>query len=81
MFRKDLIAILKQRPTSLHELALLLGVKPRELEHDLRHLFRSLRADSICPVIDPASCCKCGFLFDDHKLDKLGTCPRCRAHG
>ncbi len=78
MFRKDLIAILKQRPASLHELALLLGVKPRELEDDLRHLFRSLRADWICPVIDPASCCKCGFLFDDHKLHKPGKCPRCK---
>ncbi len=39
MFRKDLIDILKARSISLHELALLLDSKPRDLEDDLQHLF------------------------------------------
>jgi len=43
MFRRGLIDLLKGRPTSLHELALLLDERPRDLEDDLRHLFRSLR--------------------------------------
>ncbi len=77
MFRKDLIGILKTQPISQHELALLLDSRPRDLEDDLRHLFRSLRKDAIRPSIVPARCVKCGFLFDDHKLRKPGKCPRC----
>jgi len=72
MFRRDLIDILKERPISLHELALLLDEKPRDLEDDLQHLFRSLRKDPVCPAITPAHCRKCGFRFDGHKLHKPG---------
>ena len=53
MFRRDLIDILKERPISLHELALLLDERPRDLEDDLQHLFRSLRKDPLCPVFRP----------------------------
>ena len=78
MFRRGLIDTLKARPISLYELALLLDKRPRDLEDDLQHLFRSLRKDPLCPVIKPASCRKCGFVFDDHKLHKPGKCPRCK---
>jgi len=78
MFRRDLIEILKARPISLHELALLLDERPRDLEDHLRHLFRSLRKDPLCPVVTPARCRKCAFLFDEHKLHKPGKCPRCK---
>jgi predicted Zn-ribbon and HTH transcriptional regulator len=78
MFRTDLIGILQERPISLRELALLLDDRPRELEDDLQHPFRSLRKDPLCPVITPASCRKCGFEFDDHRLHKPGKCPCCR---
>jgi predicted Zn-ribbon and HTH transcriptional regulator len=80
MFRRDLIDILKGRPISLRELALLLGERPRDLEDDLEHLFRSLRNEPLCPMITPARCRKCGFRFDDHKLHKPGKCPRCRGN-
>ena len=78
MFRKDLIEILKARPISLHELALLIDSAPRDLEDDLRHLFRSLRSGPLCPVITPARCRSCGFEFHRDKLHKPGKCPRCR---
>jgi RNA 3'-terminal phosphate cyclase (ATP) len=78
MFRRDLIDILTARPISLHELALLLDERPRNLEDDLEHLFRSLRNDPLSPMITPASCRKCGFRFDEHKLHKPGKCPRCK---
>ena len=78
MFRRNLIDILKARPISLHELSLLLDERPRHLEDDLEHLFRSLRKDPLCPVITPASCRKCGFWFDEHKRHKPGKCPRCK---
>jgi hypothetical protein len=78
MFRKDLVDILKLRPISLPELALLLDTPPRDLEDDLQHLFRSLRNDPLCPVITPARCRKCGFEFHHDKLHKPGKCPRCK---
>jgi len=78
MFRRDLFDILKPRSVSLHELALLLDERPRDLEDHLQHLFRSLRKDPLCPVITPANCRKCGFRFDEHKLHKPSKCPRCK---
>ena len=79
MYRKDLIKILQDRPASLHELALQLEMRPRELEDDLQHLFRSLRNMPYRAIITPASCRKCGFVFHQDKLHKPGKCPRC--HG
>ena len=78
MFRKDLIDILKDRPWSLHDLALMLEERPKDLEDDLNHLFRSLRSDPLHPVITPASCRKCGFVFHKDKLHKPGKCPLCK---
>jgi predicted Zn-ribbon and HTH transcriptional regulator len=79
MFRKDLLEMLQDRPASLHELALLLGAHPRELEDDLHHLFRSLKNLPYWAIITPATCRKCGFVFNRDKLHKPGKCPSC--HG
>ena len=79
MYRKDLIGLLQDRPTSLHELAILLEMPPRELEDDLRHLIRSLRNMPYRAIITPATCRKCAFTFHRDKLHKPGKCPRC--HG
>ena len=79
MYRKDLIGILRERPASLHDLALLLELRPKDLEDDLRHLIRSLRNMTYRAVITPATCRKCGFVFHEDKLHKPGKCPHC--HG
>ena len=78
MFRKDLSDILRVRPITLYELSLQLETEPRDLEDDLRHLFRSLRSSPLCPVVEPARCRKCGFRFHSQKLHKPGKCPRCK---
>ncbi len=78
MFRKDLISILQERPISLRELALALDSRPRDMEEDLHHLFRSLRHGPLAAVITPARCRSCSFRFDDHKLHKPGKCPHCK---
>lgn len=78
MFRKDLIDILKAQSISLHELAVMLEEKPRDLEDDLQHLFRSLRSEPLSPVITPAICRKCGFVFHKDKLHRPGKCPMCK---
>jgi len=78
MPRKDLIPLLLDRPHTLVELARILGRHPRDVENDLHHLFRSLRNGPYRPVIEPARCRRCGFVFRDDKLHKPGRCPRCR---
>ena len=79
MFRKDLISILHDRPTSLHELAVLLEMHPKDLEDDLHHLIRSMRNMPYHAIITPATCRKCGFVFHKDKLHRPGKCPQC--HG
>jgi hypothetical protein len=79
MYRKDLIELLRDRPASLHELALELGMRSRDLEEDLQHLAKSLKNLPWHAIITPATCRKCGFVFHRDKLHKPGRCPRC--HG
>ena len=79
MYRKDLIGILQHAPASLHDLAVLLDMPPKELEDDLRHLIRSLKNMPYRARITPATCRKCGFVFHRDKLHKPGKCPQC--HG
>jgi predicted Zn-ribbon and HTH transcriptional regulator len=78
MFRKELAELLRDRPTTLQELAQALDVSPRDLEEDLRHLIRSLRHSPETLVVTPARCRSCGFVFAVDKLHKPGKCPQCR---
>lgn len=78
MFRKYLIDILLNQPTSLFELSRLLEEKPKDLEDDLHHLFKSLKNMPYRSVILPAACKKCGFIFNKDKMSKPGKCPMCK---
>ncbi|MHC4548592.1 MAG: transcriptional regulator [Planctomycetota bacterium] len=78
MFRKDLIELLLDNPLSVADIARLKGAKLRDVESDLRHLFRSLKRDGYRVVIEPACCRKCDFVFREEKLLKPGKCPRCK---
>jgi predicted Zn-ribbon and HTH transcriptional regulator len=79
VYRKGLIGLLQGHPVSVQELARLLGVPPRDVEDDLRHLLKSLHNMPYRAVIEPARCRKCEFVFSKDKLHKPGKCPRC--HG
>jgi predicted Zn-ribbon and HTH transcriptional regulator len=70
--------MLHDQPASLHELALLLGVHPKEVEDDLHHLIKSLKNMPYHAIIIPATCRKCGFVFHKDKLHKPGKCPACK---
>ncbi len=78
MYRKGLISILLDHPTSLHELSLQLRMPEREVEDDLHHLIKSLRHLPYRVMITPASCKRCGFVFHKDKLHKPGRCPSCK---
>ena len=78
MYRKALIGLLQDNPTSLHDLALQLGMRHQEVEDDVQHLLKSLRNLPFHAKITPATCRKCGLVFHNDKLHKPGKCPRCR---
>jgi len=77
-FRKDLIAALGIEPRSVSSLARALGLRRGDVEEDLRHAIRSVRAAGHRVEVTPASCRTCGFTFDEEKLSKPGKCPACR---
>jgi predicted Zn-ribbon and HTH transcriptional regulator len=77
MFRKELLELLLDNPTGIHELAHLLEQADRELEENVRHLARSLKHSDYHMVVHPAYCRKCEFRFSGDKLRKPGKCPRC----
>ncbi len=78
MFRKDLIALLTDRPRSVSSIARQLGLGRRDVDEDLRHAIRSARAAGRRIGIEPARCRTCGFEFGHGKLSKPGRCPACR---
>ena len=79
VFRKDLIALLGERPRSVSSLARDLGLKRADVNDDLRHAIRTARAGGRRVTVIPASCRSCGFEFGEDKLTKPGKCPACRA--
>lgn len=78
MYRKDYIALLENRPRSVSELAEVLQTHPRTVAEDLQHLLRSLKHRPERPVITPARCRHCGFVFRHDRLTKPSKCPRCK---
>lgn len=78
MYRKGLINMLQKHPMSLHDLCVILGSAPGDVEDDLRHLLKSLRNMPYRAVISPAVCRKCGFVFHKDRLRKPGKCPKCK---
>jgi predicted Zn-ribbon and HTH transcriptional regulator len=79
MFRKGLIDFLEGKSMSVSEIAGVLHVSPREVEEDLRHLFKSLKHESRTLQVTPARCLKCHFAFPKDRFTKPGRCPVC--HG
>ncbi len=78
MFRKDLIALLTERPRSVSSVARELGLRRGDVDEDFRHAIRSARAAGHHVVVEPARCRTCGFVFGEDRLSKPGKCPVCR---
>lgn len=78
MMRKNLIDLLLDNPTSIHDLCGHVGGKVKDIADDLEHLFKSLKHTEYKPDITPAECRKCGFVFGPEKILRPGKCPICR---
>ena len=79
MFRKRLLALLRDRPMSVAQVAREVRVPVKEIAEDLAHLRRSLEhVEDLELVVTPAECRKCGFQFGPEKVTKPSRCPECR---
>ena len=79
MSRRRIIPFILDNPRSLSELSRELGMHPRDVENDLKHLLLSDKHTEYAPDIVPAECRKCGFEFGTEKLHKPSRCPNCKA--
>jgi transcriptional regulator len=77
-FRKDLLALLSERPRSVSSLAREFGSTRSDIDEDLHHAIRSARAAGHRVTVVPARCRACGFIFNEDRLSKPGRCPVCR---
>lgn len=78
MFRKNLLTLLAVQPRSVSSIARELGMKRNDVEDDLEHLIRSVRAAGHAVSVVPARCRSCGFLFSEDRLAKPSRCPSCK---
>ena len=79
MFRKDLIPMLLEHPMTVAEIARFVDQTSKDTLDDLQHLLQSLKHSEYKPIIEVATCKKCGFEFGPEKLRKPSKCPKCKA--
>ncbi|MBI2546598.1 HTH domain-containing protein [Candidatus Woesearchaeota archaeon] len=78
--RQQIIQILRQTPQTVKQLADYFEVTRGEIETDLVHIEKSVRAENQKLVIQPASCRECSFVFRERsRLRKPSKCPRCKS--
>lgn len=78
MFRKDLIPMLLEHPMTVREISKFVDQTGKDTTEDLEHLLQSLKHTEFVPIIEPATCRKCGFEFGAEKLRKPSKCPKCK---
>lgn len=81
--RQRLVRWLAARDYTFDDLRLALEIGVRDLESELRHVERSVRAQGRRLVVEPPACRDCGFAFPGRSRRHLhppGRCPRCRSH-
>jgi len=79
--RQYLMDLLTGSSHSSYELAALLGVPERDIEHHLLHIVKSLARDRTRRfMLEPSTCHDCGYVFRERtRLTRPSRCPRCRS--
>jgi predicted Zn-ribbon and HTH transcriptional regulator len=80
--RQLLLQWLSEREYGFDELRESMGLGPRDLENELRHVQRSLGHGGGRLEITPAACRSCGFEFigrESRHLHPPSRCPKCRS--
>ena len=79
--RQYLMDLLTGSPRSSYELAALLGIPERDIEHHLLHIVKSLARDRTRRfMLEPSTCHGCRYVFRERtRLTRPSRCPRCRS--
>jgi len=84
-YRERIYRLLREagRPLTAEEIALELGITPREVYEHLRHLARSVYSRSgggEVLLMEPPRCRRCGYVFKDLEAPRRPSrCPRCKS--
>ena len=79
--RQDLIALLRETPMDLCDIAAALGLREREAADHLAHAARTIKSQGGDLQITPAYCRQCDFEFRKHgRFTRPGRCPQCRSN-
>ena len=71
--------MLLEHPMTVSEIARFVDQTGKDTLDDLQHLLQSLKHSEYKPIIEVATCKKCGFEFGPEKLRKPSRCPKCKA--
>ena len=71
--------MLLEHPMTVSEIARFVDQTGKDTLDDLQHLLQSLKHSEYKPIIEVATCKKCGFEFGPEKLRKPSKCPKCKA--
>ncbi len=74
-----MIPMLLEHPMTVNEIARFVEQTGKDTLDDLEHLLQSLKHTEFKPMIEAATCKKCGFEFGPEKLRKPSKCPKCKA--
>lgn len=78
-FRQKIIELLKVRLWDAGGLSRALGIQQRLVEVHLKHVARTVEAQGLKWVIDPARCSDCDFRFEGReRTTKPSRCPKCK---
>ena len=78
--RATLRRALSEEPQTARDLAGLVGIRERDVEEHLAHLERTLIAQGMRLVIEPAECDSCGYRFVERKrFTPPSRCPECHS--
>ncbi len=77
--RKEIIAVLMERPSTARDLSAMVGIPEREVAGHLEHIRRTISQSGKHLTVRSAECKKCGFVFTKReKLTRPGKCPVCK---
>ncbi|HTK86830.1 MAG TPA: hypothetical protein VL329_03820 [Nitrospiraceae bacterium] len=79
--RQYLMDLLTGSTHSSYELAALLGIPERDIEHHLLHIVKSLARDRTRRfMLESSTCHDCRYVFRERtRLTRPSRCPRCRS--
>jgi len=78
--REQIIQILKETPQTVTQLANYFQLKNKEIEIDLTHIEKSVKAKDLNLAIEPAYCERCNFVFKERsRVRKPSKCQMCKS--